>query len=133
MMIALGVILLVMALFLTVSVLMQHGKSKRLSGTIAGGAETFFGKTKGSTIDKMLSKITTVVAILFVVAVVVVYCIQDNGYMGFDDATKVPTEVESSTEPASDTPATDAASEEPGTEAVSEAGSDSESEADSQG
>ena len=127
MMIALGVILLVMALFLTISVLMQHGKSKRLSGTIAGGAETFFGKTKGSTIDKMLSKITTVVAILFVVAVVVVYCMQDNGYMGFDDATKVPVEqaTEGATEEATGEPATEAAteagSEEAGTEAATEA------------
>ena len=34
------------SLFLIFAVLMQSGKSKKLSGTIAGGAETFFGKTK---------------------------------------------------------------------------------------
>ena len=72
-MLFLGILLLVMAIFLTVSVLMQSGKSKRLSGTIAGGAETFFGKAKGRTIDSLLSKITTVVAILFVLVVIIVY------------------------------------------------------------
>ncbi|MBQ3100344.1 MAG: preprotein translocase subunit SecG [Clostridia bacterium] len=74
----LGIILLVAAVFLIVAVLMQSGKSHNLSGSIAGGAETFFGKTKGKTIDKLLSKVTTVVAILFTVLVVVVYVLQPN-------------------------------------------------------
>ncbi len=69
----LGILLLVMAVFLVIAVLMQNGKSKRLSGTIAGGAETFFGKTKSRTIDAVLSKLTTVVAILFVLVVIIVY------------------------------------------------------------
>lgn len=75
--IVLGVILLVVAVFLVIAVLMQNGKSKNLSGAISGGAETFFGKTKGSTIDRMLSKVTTVVAVLFVIMIVVVYVTQD--------------------------------------------------------
>ena len=70
-----GIVLLFFALFLVIAVLMQHGKSKNLSGTIAGGAETFFGKEKGKTIDKVLSTVTTVVAIIFVVAVLVLYII----------------------------------------------------------
>ncbi len=76
--IAFGIILLVAALFLIVAVLMQSGKSHNLSGSIAGGAETFFGKTKGKTIDKVLSKVTSVVAVLFVLLVIVVYVIQPN-------------------------------------------------------
>lgn len=76
--IVLGILLLVAALFLIVAVLMQSGKSKNLSGTIAGGAETFFGKGKGSTIDKKLSTLTTIVAIVFVVLVIVVFVIQDD-------------------------------------------------------
>lgn len=40
--IVLGVILLIAAVFLIISVLMQNGKAHNLSGTIAGGAETFF-------------------------------------------------------------------------------------------
>ena len=41
----LSVLMIFMAIFLVVAVLMQSGKDSRLSGTIAGGAETFFGKT----------------------------------------------------------------------------------------
>jgi len=73
-----GIILLVAAVFLIVAVLMQSGKAHNLSGTIAGGAETFFGKTKGKTIDRLLSKITTIVAIVFVIIVVIVYVKQDD-------------------------------------------------------
>ena len=76
----LGSILLVGALFLIVAVLMQHGKSKNLSGTIAGGAETFFGKTKGRAIDKVLSRVTSVVAVVFVVLVIVIYAIESPNY-----------------------------------------------------
>ena len=74
--IIIGVALLLMAVFLVVAILMQSGKDKRLSGTIAGGAETFFGKEKASTMDKMLSKVTTIVAMVFAVLVVVMYMIQ---------------------------------------------------------
>lgn len=74
------ILLLIMAVFLTVAVLMQHGKNHNLSGTIAGGAETFFGKTKGRSVDAMLSKITTIVAIIFVILVIIVYIIQPNDY-----------------------------------------------------
>ncbi len=70
-----GILLLVMALFLIVSILMQSGKSKKLSGTIAGGAETFFGKEKGQAINKRLSMITNVVAVLFVVLVLSLFLI----------------------------------------------------------
>lgn len=80
-----GIILLVAAVFLVVAVLMQSGKSHNLSGSIAGGAETFFGKTKGKSIDKLLSKLTTVVAIVFVLLVIVVYVIQPNGTASSDD------------------------------------------------
>ncbi len=73
-----GVLLLIAALFLIIAVLMQNGKSHGLSGAISGGAETFFGKQKGSTIEKKLSKLTTIVAIIFVVIVLLVYVLQDQ-------------------------------------------------------
>ena len=73
MVIGLGIAVIVMALFLIVAVLMQSGKDTRLSGTIAGGAETFFGKTKANTWDRILSKLTVVVSIVFAVLVVVMY------------------------------------------------------------
>ena len=73
---AFGIILLVAAVFLVAAVLMQHGKSHGMSGTITGGAETFFGSGKGRTIDNILSKVTTVVAIVFCVLVIVIFMLQ---------------------------------------------------------
>jgi len=45
------------------TVLLQSGKSAGLSGTIAGGAETFFGKKKG--MDSFLGRLSTIFAIAF--------------------------------------------------------------------
>ncbi len=71
----LGILLLVMSIFLVVAVLFQQGKSHRLPGAIAGGAETFFGKSKSKGINDVLSKLTMIVAIVFVIVVIVVYVI----------------------------------------------------------
>ena len=90
--IVLGILLLVAALFLVVAVLMQSGKSKNLSGTIAGGAETFFGKSKAKDIDKKLSTLTTAVAIVFVVLVVIVFVIQPDANIDLTPDTTAPAE-----------------------------------------
>ena len=68
---ALVIIHVIIAVVLTVIVLMQHGRQQGLSGAIAGGAETFFGKNKGRTIDAMLRKFTAVFAILFILSSIV--------------------------------------------------------------
>ena len=73
--IVLGVILCVMAAVLVTCVLLQSGKEKSLSGTIAGAGESFFSKSKGKTKEKMLSRITTLMAIVFVILVVVLYVV----------------------------------------------------------
>lgn len=73
-----GIALIIMAIFLVISVLMQSSKNHRVSGTVAGGAETFFGKTKGKTMDAIFNKLTTVVTIIFVILVVVLYVIQPD-------------------------------------------------------
>ena len=70
------ILLLVFGAFLVIAVLMQHGKSYGLSGTISGGAETFFGKEKGGRIDKILARATTVIGIVFVLIVLVVFVMQ---------------------------------------------------------
>ncbi len=62
---------IIISIILIVVVLLQSGKSAGLSGSIAGGAETFFGKNKGKTLDAMLGKWTSVVAVLFIVTSVV--------------------------------------------------------------
>lgn len=66
----LGGSLIFLAVLLTVVVLFQSAKDKSLSGTIAGGAETFFGKTKGTAMDKILSKVTIILSILIVLITV---------------------------------------------------------------
>ena len=65
-----GGLLLLMAIFLVVAIMLQSGKGKGLSGTIAGGSgDSYYGKNKGRTRDQMLSRLTAVVAIVFVVLV----------------------------------------------------------------
>lgn len=73
--IVLGVILCLMAAVLVTCVLLQSGKEKSLSGTIAGAGESFFSKSKGKTKEKMLSRATTLIAIAFVILVVVLYVV----------------------------------------------------------
>lgn len=71
--IALGIAVIVLSVILVVAVLMQSGKDTRLSGTIAGGAETFFGKSKANTWDRILSKLTIGVSIVFALVVIAMY------------------------------------------------------------
>jgi len=56
---------------LIVIVLLQSGRQAGLSGSIAGGAETFFGKNKGRTIDAILGKWTSACAILFMLIAII--------------------------------------------------------------
>ena len=69
--IIIGSILILLAVFLTIAVLLQEGKSSKLSGAIAGGSDSSFGKTKSKKMSDTLSKATTIVAIVFVVIVVI--------------------------------------------------------------
>ena len=71
----LGIVLGVISLGLIVAVLMQPGKDKRLSGAIAGGADTFFSKGKAGRWDKVLSKATVAMCVVFFVVIVALYCI----------------------------------------------------------
>lgn len=71
--IILAAVLLLLALFLVVAIILQDSKKHGLSGAIAGGAETFFGKNKGKQVNKVLKKMTTIVAIVFAVIVFVAY------------------------------------------------------------
>ena len=47
-------------------VMLQSGKSAGLSGAIAGGADTFLSKNKAKSVDAKLAKMTTWVAILWI-------------------------------------------------------------------
>lgn len=59
---------ILVAIGLIATVLLQSGRSAGISGAIAGGAETFFGKKKG--MDQFLSKLTTFFAVAFMVTAV---------------------------------------------------------------
>lgn len=71
MQIVITILHIIFSLSLVVIVLLQSGKQAGLSGSIAGCAETFFGKNKGRTIDAILSKYTIVAAIGFIITSVV--------------------------------------------------------------
>lgn len=69
----LSVVQIIASILIIAIVLMQSGKDAGLSGAIAGGAETFFGKNKGRTIDAILNKYTAIFAIIFVIVSVVLF------------------------------------------------------------
>lgn len=77
-------ILLVCAVVITLAVLFQKSGEKGLSGTIAGGSETYYGKDKSGGVDKKLFKWTLIAGIVFAVAVIAVYVIQPDYIEGYD-------------------------------------------------
>ena len=77
-------LLLISAVFLIVAVTIQKTSDEGLSGTIAGGSETYYGKDKSGGIDKKLFKWTLIVGIVFAVAVIAVYVIQPDYIEGYD-------------------------------------------------
>ena len=62
--IILQILLLLAGIFLVVAVLLQRAKGKGLSGAIAGGVDTFFGKEQGPKVDRLLNRLTIIVAIV---------------------------------------------------------------------
>jgi len=72
----LNIVHIIFSIAIIVMVLFQSGKSAGLSGSIAGGAETFFGKNKGRTIDAILDKYTTFAAIAFLVTSLILFAVK---------------------------------------------------------
>jgi preprotein translocase subunit SecG len=62
-----SILLIIASLVLIASILLQSGKSAGLSGEIAGGAESIWGKNKGRSYEGLLEKLTTISAVLFIV------------------------------------------------------------------
>ena len=73
MLLAVRILHIIVSILLVAVVLFQSGKQAGLSGSIAGGSETFFGKNKGRTIDAILEKWTSVVAIVFIVTSIALF------------------------------------------------------------
>ena len=68
--ILIGVSLVIASVVIVILVLMQQSREAGLSGVIAGGADTFFGKNKGRTMDAKLAKLTKIISVIFFVVVV---------------------------------------------------------------
>ena len=106
--IALTIILILASVFLIAVVLIQSGKNDSLSGAIAGGSsETFFGKNKSQSRDKLLDKLTVIVASVFVVLVLIVYVVQDDSELDalYQDQQAAQTTVAETDAPGTDTAA----------------------------
>ena len=68
--VVINIIFILVCVALTVLVLMQEGKSAGL-GSISGAAETYWGRTKGRSMEGMLVKITKILAVFFMLLAVV--------------------------------------------------------------
>ena len=66
----LTVAFIILCIVITVTILMQEGKSAGL-GAISGAADTYWGKNKGRSMEGVLVKLTRVCVILFLVIAVV--------------------------------------------------------------
>ena len=63
-------IFIIVCIALVILVLMQEGKSAGL-GAVSGAAETYWGKNKGRSMEGKLVKITTGLAVAFMVLAVI--------------------------------------------------------------
>jgi preprotein translocase subunit SecG len=76
--IIIAIIDILISIGLVLLVIFQEGNAKGL-GIIGGGADTFFGKSKGRSIDALLKKLTTTAAIIFAILTVVLYLLTGRG------------------------------------------------------
>ncbi|MCF6462500.1 preprotein translocase subunit SecG [Clostridium sp. Cult1] len=65
-----SIIFLISSISLIVSVLLQESKSEGL-GALTGGGQNLFGKSRLRTFEAMLSRITTVSAVVFMISALV--------------------------------------------------------------
>ena len=74
--IALKIVLALVSVILTISILLQSSNSAGMSGSIGGVAEQLFGKRKSQGYDAILSKVSTVTAVLFIVLSLILVAIE---------------------------------------------------------
>ncbi len=67
----LGAVLILLSIALIVLIMLQESKQQGLSGAIAGGADTFFGKNKARTMEAKLEKLTKIFSAVFIVLTLV--------------------------------------------------------------
>lgn len=71
-------LLLLASLFIVIAVTLQKSNDEGLSGSIAGGSDTYYGKDKSQNKERLLGKWTLIAAVVFALAVLVVYVIQPD-------------------------------------------------------
>ena len=74
--ITLKIVLAFVSVILIISILLQSSNSAGLSGSIGGGAEQLFGKKKSQGYEGLLSRISTIAAILFIVLSLVLVALE---------------------------------------------------------
>ena len=79
MVILVTILQLICALLLVLVVLFQSGKSKGLSGSIAGIADSYMAKSKARSLDAKLAKSTKWIGAVFVVLTLVLTCMLAAG------------------------------------------------------
>ena len=70
------IVLAVASIVLIASILLQSGNSAGMSGSIAGGAEQLFGKMKSQGYEALLAKMTSIGAVVFIVAALILVAIE---------------------------------------------------------
>ncbi len=79
MIILITILQLICALLLVLVVLFQSGKSKGLSGSIAGIADSYMAKGKARSLDAKLAKSTKWIGAVFVVLTLALNCMLAAG------------------------------------------------------
>ncbi len=64
------------SIVLIASILLQSGNSAGLSGSIGGGAEQLFGKKKSRGYEAILSKVSTIGAVVFILCSLILVAIE---------------------------------------------------------
>lgn len=70
----LSILLIVCALALLIVVMLQTERGRGMSGAVAGSSSSsnYYGKNKGMTKEALMKRITIILSIIFMVAVIVV-------------------------------------------------------------
>ena len=70
------IVLAIASIILIAAIILQSSSSAGLSGSIAGGAEQLFGAKKAKGYDAILSKVTIVAAVIFIIAALILVTIE---------------------------------------------------------
>ena len=70
------IIMGIISIILIASILLQSSNSDGLSGSIGGGAEQLFGRKKSRGYERILSRISTICAVLFIILSIVIVTLE---------------------------------------------------------